>query len=893
MAETKTAGNGGDLDPDARAQLIYRVFSAACELPEDQRESNLDASCAGDSSLRNAVEDLLRDYDRETLTSFPVDLGTWGGDKETDDADLTRLPERIGPYRILRRVGRGGMGEVFLAEELRPPRRLVALKILHRENSSPRALRRLVTEAELLARLQHPNIAKIFEVRRWKVEGGWRPYFSMEYIEGQGLREYLQVGRLSLRAKLELLVRICDAVQHAHERGVLHRDLKPENILIDSRGEPKILDFGIATSIADDQDGAAEPGERKEPPVLVGTPEYMSPEQTRLKGGDLDTRSDVYTLGVIGYEMLVGGFPYEVKSSLSNCLRAIREVPPAPLGTRDRTLRGDLETIFEKALEKNREHRYFTAAAFAEDLRRFLAFRPIRAREPSRSYRFQKFLRRNVRPVAAVLIVIISLAGGLGRALVERNRAQGARADAEQDAKRVALLNQFLRLLFRPLERHRSGPGTRFSEAIDLVVPRIPEFFAGEPLLEADACSILGDAYFFAGLYEKAEGLQRRAYEIRRHERDAEDIETVSVLESLAVTIRELGRLEEAEQLMRRTGDVFAQQLEDDDIRVLRSQGNLAQTLILLGRYAEAEDTFREVLAIQQEVFGLEHLDTQTTLDGLAQAIHLQKRFDEAAELLRELRDLQIELYGRDSVDTLTTTDSLASVLRNQGKLQDAESLREGLVTSLQEVLGRDHPRVAIAISNLGNLRYGQKRLAEAEGLFREALDIHRRIYGRDHFETLITATNLAGVLLDEGTLREAERHLLEVLDRGRLTVGAQHPDFRIAQDILLDTLRRRASEEPTENGVSVLECLVDGRRPSVPTEAIRDLIARLERDGAASVRAGEFEDGILMLREAREVRHRLNWVEETAAETNRSLLERVEQVTSSSEIGKAPATQH
>ena len=345
----------------------------------------------------------------------------------------------IGRYRILRLIGEGGMGAVYEAEQDHP-RRTVALKIIKSGMASPELLRRFEQESQALGRLQHPGIAQIYEAGTVDTGFGPQPYFAMEFIRGQSPREYAEANHLNARDRLQMMVKICDAVHHAHQRGLIHRDLKPGNILVDETGQPKILDFGVAR-VTDSDSRATQQTDMGQ---LIGTLAYMSPEQALADPLDIDTRSDVYSLGVILYELLSGRLPYTISKKVHEAIQAIREEDPARLSTSNRTFRGDIETIVAKALEKERERRYASAAEMAADIQRYLNDEPIIARRPSASYQLQKFARRNkafVTGVAAVFVVlVVGLAAFAWQAAVagkERDRAlkaEGRANDNEQEA---------------------------------------------------------------------------------------------------------------------------------------------------------------------------------------------------------------------------------------------------------------------------------------------------------------------------------------------------------------------------------------------------------------------------------------------------------------------------
>jgi WD40 repeat protein len=433
------------LDARRRHELLQEMLLGARDLAPAERGAFLDAACGGDAGLRRDIERLLA-HDARPAGAGPLDevsghalrVELEGLLRETRtparaDADL---PDAIGPYRVLRKLGEGGMGVVYEAEQERP-RRTVALKALRPGFLTPGALRRFEHETEFLGRLQHPGIAQIFGSGTAGCEDGPRPYFAMELVRGKPLTEHARDARLSAGARLELLARVADAVHHAHLYGVIHRDLKPANILVDATGQPKVLDFGVAR--ASDSDVAPTTLSTNVGQIL-GTLAYMSPEQASGDPRVIDTRSDIYSLGVLLFELLTGELPYDVSSKLlPEAVRAIQEDEPRRLSSSHSALRGDVETIVRKALEKEKERRYDSAAALAADIRRFLRHEPITARPPSRLYSLGKFVRRNKAVVVATLLVFLSVVAGLVVAARYGLREAAQRRVAERQLYRADL----------------------------------------------------------------------------------------------------------------------------------------------------------------------------------------------------------------------------------------------------------------------------------------------------------------------------------------------------------------------------------------------------------------------------------------------------------------------
>ncbi len=430
----------------ARYAAVQEIFVAALGRADDEREAFLDRACADDPALRDEVLALLQQYDADEATRdhpfSDVKIASSRARledccRDVDAAPASQPDVRIPGYRIVRQIGAGGMGVVFEAEQA-SPRRSVAIKLLHPFQATPARLARLRHEAELLGRLQHPNIAQVYEAGTFDLGRGSQPFFAMELIDGVDLRTYCERERLDDRARLELLARVAEAMEHAHQRGVIHRDLKPENILVDKHGQPKVLDFGIARAT----DGASVLASHvTQEGQLLGTLAYMAPEQIRGEADAISQRTDVYALGVVGFELTTGALPFSVSGhGLSTAIRVLQDRDAPRLGTLNRRWRGDVEAMIGRALEKNPARRYATAGAFAADLRRWLAGEPILARRIGRIERSRRFVRRHRTVVAATTAVMFALAVGLGWALVERAESIARESSRATQAYRASLI---------------------------------------------------------------------------------------------------------------------------------------------------------------------------------------------------------------------------------------------------------------------------------------------------------------------------------------------------------------------------------------------------------------------------------------------------------------------
>ncbi|MGA8578456.1 MAG: serine/threonine-protein kinase, partial [Bryobacteraceae bacterium] len=462
----------------------------------------------------------------------------------------------VGQYRVLRLIGQGGMGAVYEAEQ-QHPQRMVALKVIKAGMVTRATLRRFEQEAEALGRLQHPGIAQIYEAGTAPTETGPQPFFAMELVHGRPLTGFAEERGLNTRGRLELVAKICDAVHHAHQRGIVHRDLKPANILVDASGQPKVLDFGVARVT----DSDAQATLQTDVGQVVGTLAYMSPEQVLADPLEIDTRSDVYALGVILYELLTGRLPHRMeRMRIHEALQAIREEEPATLGSVDRKYRGDIETIVAKALEKDKARRYASAADLAADIRRHLTDEPIVARPATTTYQIRKFARRHRALVSGVAAVFLALVGGVVASTWQAIRAVRAEQTARLERDRATAVNDFLEtdLLAQADTNTQTGgdkpdPDIKVRVLLDRAAAQVAGRFAGQPRVEASIEETIGKAYRGLGLYSESEPHLQRALDSYRRSVGPEQPETLAAAETLGELERTMGRYAQAESLLQAT----------------------------------------------------------------------------------------------------------------------------------------------------------------------------------------------------------------------------------------------------------------------------------------------------------------------------------------------------
>jgi serine/threonine protein kinase len=859
-------GEGAEAVIDSqRWHEVDRVFAEALDRPLAERTAFLDAACAGNPALRQEVERLLA-ADREGsgfLESPPAGLlGQALGDREEGGS--------LGPYRLLRRIGSGGMGTVYLARrEDEHYQRDVAVKVLRSGLASTGAFHRFLAERQILAHLEHPNIARLYD--GGSTEDG-RPYLVMELVEGMPVDEYCDRRRLAVDQRLVLFQKVCAAVQYAHQNLLVHRDLKPGNILITPEGEPKLLDFGIAKRLAPEPGGAVDQADETRSGMRMLTPSYASPEQ--VKGEAITTASDVYSLGVILYQLLAGrspyqvaaGLPYEIERALceqeperpslalhrpgapdaEEIARARKTRPPA-LAKR---LRGDLDNIVLMALRKAPRSRYGSAAQLAQDLERHLQDHPVTARPDTLRYRARKLVRRHRAAVAATAAVVLLVA-----AFVTSLIAQGRRLAQERDKARYAL--SFLVDTFKQADPYQTG-GERLTarEILDQGAERISRELSSQPDVQAAVMDAIGEVNVGLGRYDEAEPLLERALALRRRVFGPESLEAAESLEHLASFQGERSRLESAESHLRKALAIRRRRGEGDlaTARTLNQLGSLlAQKGVSPESAPEIEALHQEALGITRRVEGPEGPAVAETLIHLAGLSFEQGKYVESERLFREGLAVERKALGDRAPRLYRHQADFGHVLMNAGKHSEAEALLRRNLKTQREILGREHPDVATTINNLASSLHLQGRYPESEALNREVLAMARSHYGPSHWRVAVALQNLGADLDPQGKVLEAISCYGEALEIRRRTLGEADPT--LGQLLLLLAELHRNKEDFTR-GLDLahqsLESIKKTWGPDHPHAAYA-----LREIGRSYVQQGRFLEAEPFLRQSLDLRTR------------------------------------
>lgn len=740
----------------------------------------------------------------------------------SDHTAIDELPSgyQIGNFRILSTVGRGGMGVVYKAEQVHPVNREVALKLIRGDLSSKSVRARFEAERQALAMMNHPGIATVYEAG---TTPGGMPFLAMEFIEGTPITDFCDQNHMKTKDRIQLFLKVCEAVQHAHQKMVIHRDLKPSNVLVIEREgapQPKIIDFGIAK-------GSEKPlVDRTGHPTIehgpIGTPMYMSPEQIEGSGQDIDARVDVYALGVMLYELLVGALPFDKKMDYYHLMvKILEEDPPTPStrltsmgkteidvtsnrGTDKRKLRkllrGDLDWIILKAIHKNRDKRYNSPTELKIDLAHFLRNEPVSARPPELSYRMRKFIGRNKTAVALAIIVVLSLFLGIAGTTIGMLRAVEAKEEALEAERKARSTADYLEKVLKTVDPNVDGRQVRVIDLLGKASQIIGEDLQGQPEIEARVRKTIGWTFLELGLYRDAEKELRKTVELQSEVLGAEHPETLNSLNALARLLYKKGLYKEAEKMHR---EILAKEERIQGETHPNTQWtmyNLAKSLEKQGKYDEAELLFRRNLQIRERTLGPHHPHTLVTINSLSMILGKSGDLTEAKNLLvRNIEYLEAG-QGPRHLDTLIARANLVNINNRLGHYQEAMIQADALLEIQEEALGADHPETmgtsyqkAYALSRLGIFD-------QAVYLLKDTLFRQKEALGSGHLETLKSQIELGIALHRQGKHQEAEAHLWSVIQQNREQSVLEENDILEAQlfygSVLVKLGRFRQAED-------------------------------------------------------------------------------------------------
>jgi serine/threonine protein kinase/tetratricopeptide (TPR) repeat protein len=830
---------------------VQAVFLAAVEAKDPaERAQIVNAQCTGDDELRARVEALLLAHDQSGELPEVGTLDYAGKRQATIVGPTTSTAGKIiaDRYRLLEEIGEGGMGTVWVAEQLQPVRRRVAIKLIKQGMDSRQVLLRFEAERQALAVMDHPHIAKVLD---GGVTEQGSPFFVMEYVKGVPITQFCDQARVTVESRLALFVQVCQAVQHAHQKGIVHRDLKPSNILVcpyDGHPVPKVIDFGLAKAINQpltDNTLYTAHG------VMVGTPLYMSPEQAEFNNLDVDTRTDIYSLGVILYELLTGTTPLDrqrfKEAAWQEIVRLIKEEEPSKPSTKlsnsgslpsvaaqrslepaqlTRLVRGDLDWIVMKALEKERSRRYETANGLARDLQRYLADEMVEARPTSTTYRLRKFFRRNkglVRAVSAVFVLlvagIVGTSWGMLRADRARREAEVARiaeaaerqravdaAAAEKKAKETAqereaetraVLDFVEKKIFGAARTEAEGglgPEITLRRAIEAAVLFVDQGFDKQPLIKARLRMALGTSFYYLGDGKAAADQYGKARTIYTSQLGPDHLFTLRSIDNLANAYASQGRQPEAlklrEEALAREKAVFG----TDHPETLGAMNNLGASYSSLGRYADALNILEETLALRKTKLGPNDPETLRTSYNLARALAGLGRNVEGVKLHEETLARRRVIIGPDHPDTFWSMANLADGYVKLGRKADALKLQEETLALQKAKLGPTHPDTLASMNNLAMSYAGAGRRQEAAKLFEDAFVLLKAKKGASHPHTLQVMYNVAcihALMIPDVNDHAKQARLAVTLLQQALDAGFQDVEL-IKKDRDLDALRDR-----------------------------------------------------------------------------------------------------
>ena len=899
--------------PSSDHERLRRIFDRVIDAPPAERAVTLERECAGDAVLRQRVEAMISAAEDERFLGSPtaevhpssmqegftVDTPARSSAPRHVSQNPVQLGEkagsRIGPYKLLQLIGEGGFGSVFMAEQEKPVARKVALKIIKLGMDTRQVVARFEQERQALAMMDHPNVARVLDAGA--TEAG-RPFFVMELVKGDPISDYCDRNNLSIEERLELFAQVCQAVQHAHTKGIIHRDIKPSNILVSTQdGKPaaKVIDFGIAKATASKLTEKTLFTEHRQ---LIGTPEYMSPEQA--EGSlDIDTRTDVYSLGVLLYELLTGSTPFDSKSlrsaAYAEIQRIIRDIePPRPstrLSQNQATLasvaasrrteprklgsivRSELDWIVMKALEKDRSRRYETANGLALDIRRYLSGEPVVAAPPSTAYRFKKFVRRNrgivtagAAVAAALVLGIVGFAWQATIADRARDRAVAAEVEAKKRADELAQVSRFQAEMLSQVDPTRAGVmlsadvKARYAAALEKAGVAEGErgtrlkAFAGE-WVQVNATDAAQELIVQTILRPAVEAVDRKFAD--------QPLVAAALRQTLAERYHRLGLFEGAMPLQERALAARRKLLGDDHPDTLESISTTGELLLEWGKPADAEKYFTEALERSRRALGEDSERTIIAISDMGMLLQDQGKQEEAEKCMRQALEKSRRVLGPDYTGTIHNLGYLGLLLRDEGKLDESEKLLRECLEKSRKVLGEDDINTLDTLTNLGITISEQGKLVEAEPFYRETLERSRRVLGEEHPDTLVCMNNMGVLLMKQKKWSLAEPYIREVLDKQIALYGDEHPNV-LMSTISLGGLRTEQGR--FDAAVEVLSPAESKMRAVFTGDNERAVAAFLVNLGKARTGLGKYSSAEPNLLEAEQIYVRVRG--ETSSDT-------------------------
>jgi len=751
------------------------LFAGALAMPAAERSRYIARACAGDSVALDRLNVLLNSFD--DAVNFVGERGV----------------EQIGAYRPLRELGEGGCGIAYLAEQLAPVKRHVALKIIKPGMDTKAVIARFEAEKQLLALMDHPNVAKVFDAGSTATG---RPYFVMELVRGIRITEFCDQLRLSIDERLHLFIQVCQAIQHAHHKGVMHRDIKPSNVLVTMHdGVPvvKVIDFGIAKAT---QGPLSEQTLQTAIEQFIGTPAYVSPEQTDLSQRNVDTRSDIYSLGVLLYELLTGYTPLDTRELLSSSAeemrRLVREEEPLTPSARLKSLarspkevQGDLDWIVMRCLEKEPPRRYQTVNDLLLDIQRYLRDEPVEARPPSVVYTLCKFARRNRTMFAAMLAAAVFVIAFAVNTSIQARRVAGERARVEQERQRGEKVAEFmLETLAKtePFGYAEAGRPETPKELLERAARWLREDTNQDPELRARLLASVGRAYSRRGDYREAVGFFQEALGVRQKlTGGADDLITAQLLNDLAAKSRLTGELAEADRQIREAAAMLQRLGQERSVvyaQVLLNRGRLE---LRRSHLDAASKDLDGSIALARELRGPRDVAVGEALAEQALALNLRDDMHGAEQAARQAVDI-FNAVPKLNPDRLFAEGALAEILREQRKFAAAIPIFNELLSAYRTIYGENHRFVADTLDSLARIAQAQHRLADAEELARQALECEIKAEGKDHFLTGYFRTTLGVIQNERGKYREAEVQWRAALATFEKNSPADHPHRAAAE---------------------------------------------------------------------------------------------------------------